>query len=124
MFKPRPEPQLAPADSFRLKVADESIDGVIEELIVKADHFISQTDIEKPEPEEVSRIFGQFQLMVPAQHCRSFPDILNAAWRAYENEDLWVSMSDKARSQKEEILRDLVLKTVEIFEVEQILRQS
>jgi hypothetical protein len=62
--------------------------------------------------------------MVPAQRCRSLPEILNAAWLAYENDNMWPSVTRRTRAEKEEILKDLILKTIEIFEVEQILEQD
>jgi hypothetical protein len=124
MFKQRPEPQLAPADSFRLAAADEALDRIVDELIARADGFISESNLKKPDPQEVNRIFDLLQLMVPAQRCRSLPEILNAAWLAYENDNMWPSVTRRTRAEKEEILKDLILKTIEIFEVEQILEQD
>jgi len=121
MFKARPEPQLAPADGYRLRVADEVLANVVDGLIAKADDLISETDIQKPDPLEVKRIHKQLGLMVPAQHCKSLSNILNAAWRAYEDKNLWKSIMEEPGRQKEQILKDLILKNIEIFEVEQIL---
>lgn len=124
MFRPRPEPQLAQIDSFRLRAADEALAKTINELILKADELISQTDLEGPSDREIDRILKQFYLMVPAQHCRCLADILNAAWRAYEDEDLCQPSKAEVEIVKDEVLKDLILKTVEIFEAEQILGQG
>ena len=121
MFKPRPEPQLAPADGYRLRVADEVLDKVVDGLIARADSLISETNIQKPDPLEVKRIHRQLGLMVPAQHSKSLSNILNAAWMAYEDKSLWKSIMEEPGRQKEQILKDLILKNIEIFEVEQIL---
>ena len=59
--------------------------------------------------------------MVPAQHSKSLSNILNAAWMAYEDKSLWKSIMEEPGRQKEQILKDLILKNIEIFEVEQIL---
>jgi len=45
---------------------------------------------------------------------------LNASWQAYHDIDLWKSIPD-VLERKDQILKDLVLKNIEIFEVEQIL---
>jgi hypothetical protein len=121
MFKPRPEPQLAPADGYRLRMADEVLDIVINGLIAKANDLISETNIQKPNLAEVKRIRKQLGLMVPAQHCTSLSNILNAAWEAYEDRNLWKPTLKEPGRKKEQILKDLVLKNIEIFEVEQIL---
>ena len=45
---------------------------------------------------------------------------MNSAWQAYHNPDLWKNIPD-VLGRKDQILKDLVLKNIEIFEVEQIL---
>ena len=123
LFRPRPPAQLAPIDGFRLRAADEALDHNVDKLIAKADEIITGTDTEKPDSKEIDRIAEKLRLMVPAQRCKSLPDILNAAWRVYEEEDLWESTIEEPGRQKDQILKDLILKNVEIFEVEQLLRQ-
>ena len=66
------------------------------------------------------RICKRFELVVPASHCKSLADILNAAWHACANTDLWKGIPGVVEH-KDRILKDLVLKNIEIFEVEHIL---
>jgi hypothetical protein len=50
-------------------------------------------------------------------------DILNAAWHLSEEESLWADRP-QVFEKKDRLLKELVLKNIEIFEVEQRLRSS
>jgi len=123
MFQSRPQPQLAPADKFRLSVADSSLYEIVDSLINKAEEIISSSEVPKPNHDEIKRIYERYKIIVPAKECKSLSDILNAAWKAYEDPELWRSTIDVAK-EKDRILKDLVLKNIEIFYVEQILRNA
>lgn len=123
MFKNRTEPQLASMDKLRLSISDYMLDKITNDMIAKAGDIISETNIPRPSDEERKRICKRFELVVPASQCKSLVEILNAAWWAYGNADLWKGTPD-VFEQKDQILKDLVLKNIEIFEVEQILKSA
>ena len=120
MFENRPEPQLSSMDKLLLTISDYMLDQVADGLISKAEGLISESNIPKPSDEESKRICKRFELVVPASRCKSLTDILNSAWQAYHNPDLWKNIPDVLK-RKDQILKDLVLKNIEIFEYEQIL---
>lgn len=120
MFKNRTEPQLASMDKLRLSISDYMLDKIADDMIAQAGDIISETNILRPSDEESERIYRRFELVVPAQNCKSLSEILNAAWQAYGNSDLWKEIPNVVEH-KDKILKDLVLKNIEIFEVEQIL---
>ena len=82
-----------------------------------------------PTPEQVAEITRAFELRVPATNPASLAAILNAAWQRYlhihprwdsgkapDNEEF------AARRRRTRELRELVLKTIEVFEYHQLLR--
>lgn len=123
MFRHRPPPSLIPPDEFRLSAADSALDGTVDALINKAEELVSAAGIAKPCADEVKRTYERYKLMVPSEQCRSLADILNAAWEAYEDKDLWDSKSDVATGENA-ALRDLVLKNIEMSHVDQILQNA
>ena len=50
-------------------------------------------------------------------------DILNAAWKAFRQPDFWKD-SPQVFEKKDLILKELVLKNIELFEIEQILQEA
>jgi len=128
MFKDRPAPFLAKSEKFQLTIADNVLEKNMDVLIDKAQALIREANIPKPNIEESRRIYERFKLIVPAEKCKGLADILNAAWKAYNDPNLWENMEkfekekEKFEKKKERILKDLVLKTIEVFEVEHILK--
>lgn len=123
IFENRTEPQLASIDKLRLSISDYMLDGVADKLISKVEDMIAETKIPRTSKEESNRIANRFELVVPAPRCKCLADILNAAWQAYGNPDLWKEIPEVVEH-KNQILKDLVLKNIEIFEVEQILKSG
>jgi len=128
MFRERPASLLAPSEKFQLAIADDVLKKKVGVLIDKAQDLIQEANIPKPDEEESLRIYERFELIVPAENCKDLADILNAAWKAYNNPKLWEDMEkfekekEEFEKKKERILKDLVLKTIEVFEVEHLLK--
>ena len=93
--------KLGNLDAFRLELADKSLEGVldllsdlakmnVENSLGSADSQNKENSKEKEEPESgVKKILKRFQLGVPATGSKNFADILNAAWVAFEDDQLW-----------------------------------
>jgi hypothetical protein len=60
------------------------------------------------------------QRVVPAEHCKNIADILNAAWLGFGDSLLWADIP-QVRQKKDKVLKELVLKNLEVFEIEQII---
>ncbi|HSV62865.1 MAG TPA: hypothetical protein VLH83_05930, partial [Chthoniobacterales bacterium] len=67
-----------------------------------------------------------FQWAVPAANAAHFSDILNAAWDVERNSNLWKTLpslssldKDESDRRRREILREVVLKNIEVFEYEE-----
>jgi hypothetical protein len=123
LFENQAEPVLSDTDKFRLSVADQALRAMRRPLVERADREVTTAGISPVSEEEVLRIYERFQRVVPAEGCAGLPDILNAAWRAYRQSDLWSALPQIANN-RERNLKELVLKNVEVFEIEQILKES
>jgi len=123
MFKDRPLPELTTGEKFQLSIADHVLDSKVDILIKRAKKLISETGIPKPCETESDRICGRFKFVVPAQKAKSLADILNGAWKAHNDSGLWKQLP-KINEKKEDVLKDLVLKNIEIFTCEGLLENT
>lgn len=122
MFEDLPIPDnLSKENRFLLlNLADKALEDFIPKLINAAKDKIKKLSAAKASKDS-ERIFKRFENAVPAENCKNITDILNAAWRAYENEDFWKKVK-QLRKKKDKVLKNLVLKTFEVFEYEQRVR--
>jgi hypothetical protein len=118
MFSTQANPHLSREEIFRLELADSATEDMIETAMQLADQVATEAKIAKPSPEEAKRILSRFHKVVPAEKCTSLTAILNAAWIAYEDASLW-SIIGPVRKNRERVLSELVLKNIEVFEIEQ-----
>jgi len=97
----------------------------IDNLIKRAKSVIDATGLGGPNnADEVNRIYKRYQQLVPAENCESIVDILNAAWNAFERPTLWNSIPQINESNREQVLKELILKNFEVFEIEKILKEE
>ena len=124
LFEDSKNPSLTSAYQFLLKVADESLLGVLDDLITSVESIVNSSVFndpsKKPSKEEQHKIYARLKQVVPAEKCRTLPDILNAAWTAYQDPHFWKDIP-QVMEKKDLILKNLVLKNIEVFEIEQIL---
>jgi hypothetical protein len=113
--------RLSPGEAFILEVADEATDnlrtrlpGMVEKYRGKAEPFSAGLNDEPQVKESLLNL-------VPAGSAKSMPAVVNAAWDIRLNIDNWAILSDiedvaKRPKEKLRILRDLVLKSFEVYE--------
>jgi hypothetical protein len=130
LFDDRAEPNLIQSDLFRLSVADEALEKMVDRLIDRANQEITSAGFAVPSKEEVEtaekeckRIWQRFRRAIPAEGCRGIGDILNAAWHACRDPDLWADVPHVSKC-RDRVLKELVLKNIEVFEIEQIPRSA
>jgi hypothetical protein len=89
---------------------------------VEADGRVTNAAIGISADAEVAKVLKRIRQVVPAEGCKTIADILNGAWLAWEDPDLWKQFPGIA-DRKLSVLKELVLKNLEIFEIEQIQAQ-
>jgi len=120
MFQDRQLPELTTGEKFQLSIADHVLNTKVKILIERAEEIIFKTNIPKPSEAESERICKRFKFVIPAEGAKSLADILNGAWKAYNDSHLWKHLP-KINKKKEDVLKDLVLKNIEIFTYESLL---
>ncbi len=112
-------PHLTKADQFRVQLADEACASVIHELMEDANVIADVAGIPSPESfaEEEKRIIDHFRKVVPAEGTPGLVPIVNAGWKAFEAQDLW-SKSPHMLPRRNEILKNLIIKNLEVYEFE------
>jgi hypothetical protein len=118
LFENSSEPQ---SDKFLLPIADEAFWGVVDELIEKVKNIVDASSFNQSlkEEKEEDRIYERLKKVVPAEGCKTLPDILNAAWRAYNEPEFWREFPE-IMQKKDDVLKELVLKNIEVYEIEHI----
>jgi hypothetical protein len=104
---------------FLLSLADAASGAMTGKLMDEAGALLSGAKLAVLASEEKRRILDSYRFVVPAVGARSLCNILNAAWDVYHDKSFWVHMPQIDDRQR--VLRELVLKNIEILEIEQIL---
>lgn len=117
----------APSDPAR-KVLTAIADDVVAIAVPGVVALIRDIDIRDQLPRRnhdvVKEIASDFRLIVPTERTSSITDITNAAWLCYNDPDLWSTGPDTMDGiRKLTVLRELVLKSFEILEVQERTRE-
>lgn len=108
---------------FLSTLVDAALSDAVPNLLTEVDVIGQAAMIPSTSVDRVRDAFECFKLIVPATGAESLANILNAGWKAYLDADLWKEIPHVQR-RKREVLSELILKSVEVFEIEQILGQS
>jgi hypothetical protein len=119
-FENKPVKPLPPHGVFLLSVADQALINLLTTIIAEADGIATASAIPASDAAEVGRINARLRLVVPAEKCRCLADILNAAWQAFRDNAFWQG-DPQIGDKKDAVLKELVLKNIELFEIQEIL---
>jgi len=128
LFNESLSPMRAERELFQLKLSDDAMDMLIDDLIVMVNKSIDESYINS-DRNNIKLIKKRFDKLVPAENCKSIADILNAAWEIY-NEHLingskiWKNLAHIDSNNQDKIFKDLILKNIEVFEIGQILQNN
>lgn len=115
--------RLSTADEFRVRIADEALLSIVADLREEARRVVAEAEVKTGSKEEMQRILKRFGLVVPAENCESLADVLNAGWQVFVDPKFW-KPSVVGPDNKVEVLKDLVLKNLEVWEFEQVLKED
>jgi len=134
LFKDLDEPNpMERHKTLLLELADGASSNLVGELISEADSLLSTPDIPARQPEaqkraisaKVDEIYRDFEFVAPAQKAGNLANILNAGWKAYRTAEFWSNVPQIKNQQnpaefKERVLKELILKSIEVLEFEEI----
>jgi len=106
---------------FLCSLADSTANSVNEDLLEKCDTIATDAGVLPQNHEEVSNIVAAFRKLVPGTGARALSNIINAGWQAFHDPALW-SDYPHIKERRAAVLNEIVLKTVEVFEIEAVLR--
>lgn len=123
-FEKESEPD-DPAAALLVSLADAVSASFVEELIELAKDFANKYDVPKKNLDRVKDISNSFRTcVVPIRKSESLVDIMNAGWECNMDEGLWKDVLQIKGIDKEDtgknrhrILREIILKSMEIAEI-------
>ena len=107
---------------FLLSLADVARESVQSKLIKEAEETAVKAGVTTRTTSGVDRCLDAFRLIVPAQNVDSLSSILNAAWRAYLDPDFFSHV--ELFRKEDDILKEVVLKSIDVFEIEKRLEAT
>ncbi len=105
---------------FLLSLADGATEALLAEMIAEAEEILSKAAVPILDVKIRDKILSDYKYVVPSIGSLSLTNILNASWIAFHDKNFWndkPQMVDKNRA-----LKELVLKNIEVLEIEQILK--
>lgn len=121
-FDDEETPTLSRRDRYRLSIADQALQNVREQLLSRAQSLLRRSGLALPSEEEINRVFTSFEAVVPAEGAAGLVTIMNAAWKAFHDQGLWKNLPEVS-NQRDSVLRELTLKSLEILEFEHLVKQ-
>jgi hypothetical protein len=106
-------------EAQELMIADNVASSLVAETAAKVQSLCQQSGLSLAEDSEPSRILKEFCAAVPAEKAGSLGAILNAGWLAYKDNNFLPKTDEPVRLK---FLNELVLKTIEIYEIENMVR--
>jgi len=114
-----------PATKLLVAIADEVSGSFVSELIELAQNFADEKAVPQRDTNNVAEICNMFtKKVVPTPKQYPLVDILNAGWKCYQDPNLWEDVSQIKPEDRNRILRDLLLKSMEVSEVYERLGKS
>lgn len=110
------QPLFTSSDNLLLKVVEQASATIWPQLLEKARQLTAGVNA-GTDQSGLDRIVARFRLVAPAEKVQYLADIFNAAWIAYDDETMWKGYPNVYKNRHDN-LKDLVLKNLEIFEIE------
>lgn len=105
-----------PKASFLLTIADNAAIRLFDELVKRANDLAEAVQIPIRNESEIETVRTAFGLLTPAASVGNLTSLLNAGWQAYHDDNFWQTPQFLDRG---ETLVELLLKSIEILEIEQ-----
>lgn len=112
-----PRKRLSDQERFVLKMADNASDSMVRSLIVAVERLVTDSKMALPKSSERDRILQHFHALCPPSEIATMADIINAGWKLRRDWQAWDAYGI-ASEDKNDVLNDLVFKSMEVLEYE------
>lgn len=116
-------PNLDKPSEFLCSVADSSVDAITSEVLDCCETIGLESGVLPQNRKEVATVAASFRKLIPAMGVESLSSITHAGWEVFHEMDLWQNYPN-VRERRLEVLNELVLKTVEVFDIETIRKSQ
>lgn len=99
-----------------VSAADAVSDSLVPELIELAQNFADEKAVPQRDSQIISEISKEFNRVIPTSKYHSLVNILNAGWHCYLNPELWEKIPQIKREDRDRVLKDIMLKSMEVSE--------
>jgi len=106
-----------PADEFILQASDAATRECVDQILSLVRTIGDDEDFPRLSEERSRECLSRIQSGVPAEEIDYIGDIVNAGWLAYRNETI-IPASDIGGQRRVDVLNELLLKSIEVSEVE------
>lgn len=117
-----------PIHKLLLDISDEASSVLFADLITAANEHCEAKGLITRNEADVTRIYESFKRAVPATGAESIANIVNAAWRiTLDPSNHWKKdypITIKEPTKRIELIRDLALKSFEVFEIENVQQEQ
>jgi hypothetical protein len=103
-------------ETLLLSLADAVRARFVNSLQLKADEIVTQAGFVRASTETLDNCVKRLSLMVPIEGSNGLENILNAAWRGWKTPNFFLEVEHNTK--RIENLREVVLKSIEILEIE------
>jgi hypothetical protein len=119
---------LAPGETFILEVADETTKNLHSKLPAIVEKYRGKAEPFNVRPGDEAGVKQSLLNLVPSASAKAMTAVVNAAWEIRLEIDKWEILADiedetKRKREKLRILRDLVLKSFEVYEFQKRLHK-
>ena len=109
--------------AFQVDVADDASATAMDQLITTVERLAPPEKCPERRTSKEEEVLERLRRLVPADGSASLTEVLCAGWRASDDAGFWLGVRDLA-GREDAVLRDLLLKSCEVLEIEQIVRGS
>lgn len=99
-----------------VSTADAVSESLVPDLIILAQNIADEKAIPQMDSQKISDISKEFEMVIPTSTNHSIVNILNAGWRCYLNPELWKDIFQIKQEDKDRVLKDIMLKSMEVSE--------
>lgn len=122
-FEDSEEP-IEPTSRLLVSVADTVCREFVGDLVLAVGRAATHRAIPVRSTDTVDQIAEGFENLMPVVRRCDLTDILNAGWKCFHNDDLWVDEERIEREERMEVLQELILKSIEVLEIHDRLAGS
>lgn len=121
LFKDQTEPSPRSSVRFLLSLADHASGSLTSTIMREVQELLSFAGIPQLPQAGLKKLLSAYRFAVPTLEATSLAEILNAAWQIFHDAHFWEHLGITSRAPRLKILKELVLKNIEVLEIKSLV---